>query len=188
MVAAMLDLAIHDPRIRCVSPNHIVHGRPPVPLKSGPVDYAITSGNLLHLDVWRVAGPFNEDYFIDCIDFDFSLRARQRGFAIHKASKALLRHELGQSFAVRRSFDRFYTQHSPLRRYYMFRNFLYLARTHGLREPRFVGRLFISHLLLLALLVVHEPQLKANFTFIGRAFWDFLRGRQGAYVRSALRK
>jgi rhamnosyltransferase len=182
MVAAMLDLTLRNPWVRCVSPNLVIHGRAPAAIKSGPVAYAITSGNLLHLDVWKAAGPFNEDYFIDCIDFDFSLRARQRGFAIHKAAQALLHHELGQYVAVRRRFEGFYTQHSPIRRYYMFRNFLYLARAHALREPRFIGKLFVSHLLLLALLLVYEPMLKKNLVYIGRGLLDFMRGRRGAYV------
>jgi rhamnosyltransferase len=182
MVTSLLALAEHNPSVRCISPNIALHGRPPQSLKAGPVDYAITSGNLIRLDVWKGAGPFNEDYFIDCVDFDFSLRARREGYAIHKAPAALLYHELGQELEVRRPFDRFYTQHSPLRRYYMFRNFMYLARAHVLLEPRFIGKLLLMHVLLLALMLVYEPMLKQNIRFICRGLVDFFLGRKGAYI------
>lgn len=181
MVHSMLQLARRTPGLRCVSPNIVVHGHPPESLRSGPVDYAITSGNLLHTDVWRLAGPFNEDYFIDCIDFDFSLRARAQGFEIHKDPQALLHHELGQRVEVRRPLERFYTQHSALRRYYMFRNFLFLAKTHGLREPKFIGKLLIAHILLALLIIFYEPQLKRNLRFIVRGVLDFMRHRSGVY-------
>lgn len=182
MVASMLALADHDMSVLCISPNIALHGRGPCSLQAGPVAYAITSGNLVHLDVWKAAGPFNEDFFIDCVDFDFALRVRRRGYTIHKAPAALLHHELGEGLKVRRPLDRFYTQHSPLRRYYMFRNFMYLARAHALHEPRFIGKLFVAHLLLLVLMLVYEPMLKQNIRLVGRGLLDFVRGRKGAYL------
>lgn len=181
MVRSMLDLANRTPGLRCISPNIVVHGHLPEKLRAGPVAYAITSGNLVHLDVWKAAGSYNEEYFIDCIDFDFSLRARAKGFVIHKDPQALLHHELGQRVEIRRPLERFYTQHSPLRRYYMARNFLALARTHVLREPKFIGKLFVAHILLAVLMVFYEPQLKLNLHFIARGVLDFLRRRSSAY-------
>ncbi len=180
MVQSLLELAQRN-QVQCVSPNLVVHGHPPSELKSGPVAYAITSGNLLRLEVWQAAGPYNEGYFIDCIDFDFSLRVRRCGFAIHKAPRALLHHELGHKVAVRRRFERFYTQHGPVRRYYMFRNFLFLARSHLLHEPAFIGKLLLSHLILLALMLRYEPMLRPNLGAIADGVLDFLRGRQGPY-------
>jgi rhamnosyltransferase len=182
MVAAMLELTSSDSRVGCVSPNLVDHGQAPQALRSGPVAYAITSGNLVHLDVWKAAGPFNEDYFIDCIDFDFSLRVRRHGFVILKAPKALLHHEVGQKVPARRPFQRFYTQHPPIRRYYMFRNFLYLTQAHALREPFFVGKLAVAHLLFVMLLFAYEPLLRVNLSYIGRGLLDFFRGRRGAYA------
>lgn len=181
MVETMLALARQDLSVRLLSPNIASHGEAPARLKSGPVSYAITSGNLVHLEVWRAAGPFNEDFFIDCIDFDFCLRAKRQGYVVHKVAGALLHHELGQKVSRRRRFERFYTQHSPLRRYYMFRNFFYLARSHALREPGFVAKLTVLQLFLFALILVYEPMLKMNLKFIGRGVLDFLCNRQGAY-------
>lgn len=184
MVAAMLELARRDPRVRSVSPNIALHGHAPTHRRSGPVSYAITSGNLVHMDVWRAAGPYNEGFFIDCIDFDFCLRARREGYTVHKAPDALLHHELGQKVERRRRFERFYTQHSAMRRYYMFRNFFFLARSHALREPRFIAKLAVSQLLLFVLIVAYEPRLRENLVFIGRGILDFLRNRQGAYGKA----
>lgn len=185
MVAALLAVTKANPSVRCVSPNIVQYGEQPASLKSGQVAYAITSGNLVHLDVWRAAGPFNEGYFIDCIDFDFSLRVRRRGFTIHKAAAAMLHHELGQKLQVRRPLDRFYTQHTPLRRYYMFRNFMHLSRAHVLHDPRFIGKLLAAHLLFLTLLLFYEPRLIINLRFIARGVRDFLMNRTGAYADPA---
>src|SRR5262249_34950057 len=141
----------------------------------------ITSGNLLHLDVWRRAGPYNERFFIDCIDFDFSLRARRCGFAIHKEPASLLWHELGQKTDLPAFVRRHYTQHPPLRRYYMFRNYLYLATAHARHAPAFIAKLSVSHVLLLILMMLYEPNLKENLRYIGRGITDFFRRRSGAY-------
>lgn len=181
MVATMLAVANRPGGPLCLSPNIALHGSPAQRRRSGPAAYAITSGNLVHLNVWRDAGPYNEAYFIDCIDFDFSLRARGAGYVIHKESAAILHHELGQDVEMPSRLKRFYTQHSPLRRYYMFRNFLYLAKEHLRREPYFIAKLFVAHGLLLVLMLFYEPRLLENLRYVARGIGDFFRGRSGAY-------
>jgi rhamnosyltransferase len=145
------------------------------------VRYAITSGNLVRLDVFDKAGLYDEDMFIDQIDFDFSLRVRKAGFNIYRIGKSVLHHELGDALAPRGFLGRFHTFHSPLRRYYSYRNFLQLAKRHGRDFPGFVLKLGLAHILQLLSIALYGRERARSFTFIARSVGDFLRGRGGPY-------
>lgn len=46
------------------------------------VSLAISSGSLLNLSVLKQIGWHNEKYFVDCVDYEFCVRARRCGFKI----------------------------------------------------------------------------------------------------------
>lgn len=46
------------------------------------VGLAISSGSLFNLPALRKIGWHSEKYFVDCVDYEFCLRARRRGFKI----------------------------------------------------------------------------------------------------------
>jgi rhamnosyltransferase len=46
------------------------------------VRLAISSGSLFNLSLLREIGWHNENYFVDCVDYEFCLRARRYGFKI----------------------------------------------------------------------------------------------------------
>lgn len=50
------------------------------------VRLAISSGSLFNLAVLEQIGWHNENYFVDCVDYEFCLRARRKGFRIGKVS------------------------------------------------------------------------------------------------------
>ena len=92
-------------------------------------DYLITSGTLLHSDVLKKVGFFNEDFFIDYVDVEWGLRAAKRGFNCYGICKAALYHQLGEQRVVainsRRTPPAY---HQPFRYYYITRNPFLLAR------------------------------------------------------------
>lgn len=145
------------------------------------VTYAITSGNLVRLDVYESAGPYDEGMFIDQIDFDFSLRARKAGFEIHRVADAILYHELGEAPSPRGLLGRFHTFHSPLRRYYGYRNFLYLARRHWRDFPGFIAKLALVHVMLIATIAIYGHERARSLRYIWRGVCDFFRNRTGPY-------
>ena len=55
----------------------------------------ITSGVLLSAKIVSIVGLMNEEYFIDCIDHDYSFRASSKGILIYKIADAKLTHNLG---------------------------------------------------------------------------------------------
>lgn len=88
------------------------------------VDYLIASGSLIALETLAVAGDMHEELFIDYIDIEWGIRARQKGFKHFGVCSAWMQHALGDS-AI--SFGRHRTAlHSPQRHYYHFRNAIWL--------------------------------------------------------------
>jgi rhamnosyltransferase len=101
----------------------------------------ITSGTLQSIPIWERLGGFREDYFIDCIDTEFCLRARARGLEIIQATEAALSHRIGtptQKWVMGRWMIP--TNHSPLRRYYVTRNRISLWRKYARSDGRFVAK------------------------------------------------
>lgn len=92
----------------------------------------ITSGCLTKVAPCLETGGFDENMFIDYVDFDMCYMLRERGYKILQSSYRGVLHELGNSF--RREFfgrEVIVTNHSPGRRYYYSRNVVYFIRKHS---------------------------------------------------------
>jgi rhamnosyltransferase len=160
------------------SPN----GATLIPAGSGLADarVVITSGSLLNLAAWRDVGPFREDFFIDEVDHEYALRMRRKGWLVKVTRRVLMDHTLG---SPRRhnlgGWQPVLSHHSALRRYYMVRNRVLLAREHLDFDPRFVcsqlGRSFRET----ASVLLFEPEKAAKLRAMAKGLADGLRGRAG---------
>jgi rhamnosyltransferase len=92
-----------------------------------PVDYLISSGSLIPIATLDVVGGMREDLFIDYVDIEWGLRARQKGFQSYGVCAAQMQHSLGDNPV--KFFKRSIPIHSPLRHYYHFRNAILLYRS-----------------------------------------------------------
>jgi rhamnosyltransferase len=72
------------------------------------VSYAITSGNMIAVDVALEIGGYDEIYFIDCVDFEFSLRLRRYGYEIFRVGDAKMAHRVGDETSVPFFLKKFY--------------------------------------------------------------------------------
>ena len=173
-----------DPRRVCLAPLRIEE-----PARAGgpvrEVRYAITSGNLVRMALFDKIGHYDEGFFIDCVDFDFCLRVRQRGHAIHHVPGAQLRHVVGERLPDGGVLSRFYQRHSPVRRYYMFRNYCYLAERYLVRFPGFILKLGALQALLAVLVGFRDPAPAASYRAIARGVRDYLARRVGPYPEPA---
>ena len=104
------------------------------------VPVAITSGMLVRRRALDDIGPFREDFFVDCIDQDYCLRARRAGWRVVQDRSVRLAHSLGETrwrgigpLRLRS------TQHPTWRLYWAGRNTVVLAREYWRREPRWVA-------------------------------------------------
>lgn len=140
----------------------------------------ITSGTLHSLAAYGAVGPFRDDFFIDCIDHEYTIRARTRGFAVLKSLVAPLRHRLGEP-ADHRLLGRVIkvSNHSPLRRYYRFRNTTVLAKAYLREDPAWILQLLWRQARSLLFAVLLEDDKRAKLAHAARGLADGLRGRMG---------
>ena len=112
------------------------NGRPGVMLDPASAELAevrtvITSGSLLNLRCYEMIGGFCEKYFIDMVDTEYCYRARKNGYVILVSSMPLMEHSVGTLQKIRLLGREFaFSQHSPLRQYYIFRNTLYMVKQY----------------------------------------------------------
>jgi rhamnosyltransferase len=100
---------------------------------------AISSGSLIPIALFEKVGVMNEDLCIDNVDYDFCLRVLKHGKKIVAVRDALLNHQLGHCRDHHMVGMRITTtNHSPMRRYYIYRNRLRLWRLHGAAIPAYV--------------------------------------------------
>ena len=103
-------------RIPCTDDNNII-----------PVDCLIASGALIPVDVFDTVGLMRADWFIDYIDTEWCLRARQYSRECYGVCSAKMSHSIGENpfYFMGRAFP----VHSPLRHYYQIRNAIFLIKT-----------------------------------------------------------
>lgn len=93
----------------------------------------ITSGSIIHLNLFDQVGGFDEALFIDQVDFEYCFRAILKGFRIIQFENIFLNHSLGE-LSVHRSLKSFKNTkrslHSPVRIYYMTRNYFYIRKIY----------------------------------------------------------
>ncbi len=150
-----------------------------VPPRDQQVELCITSGNLVRLAVYRAVGLYDEGFFVDAVDFDFCLRLRGAGFQIWRVATATMRHQLGEPTKIPRIARRFYARHPPLRRYYMARNFLYLARRHLQHHPFTVAKIGVSNFIQGIMCIFLDRNPYGSLRAIAHGIRDFRLGVVG---------
>jgi rhamnosyltransferase len=138
-------------------------------------EYLIASGSLIPIGVLDRVGLMDEAYFVDQVDIEWCLRARQSGFAMYCAPLARLDHMIGDEVVSFWLFGRReIAVHSPLRDYFYFRNSLRLIRRKNTARPwrRFWARRLVR-LLVVQSLFVPPRMARARAMFKGIA--DALR-------------
>lgn len=91
----------------------------------------ITSGSLINVKIAKEIGGFLDFLFIDSVDFEFCLRMRINGYKIFKLNNCYIDHKLGNITQYKFFFFKIYTtNHNPVRRYYQYRNSLYVHKKY----------------------------------------------------------
>lgn len=143
-----------------------------------PCDVLITSGTLIRLAVIEQTGMLCEEFFIEHVDTEWSLRARFHGFSLFGVCSARMLHTLGDS-ALRLPFLRRPVQlYRPQRYYYSFRNAVLLWRL-----PQAVLPWKLNELKRLAIRVVllgiFAPERLKRLRMMGLGLWHGFLGKSG---------
>lgn len=157
------------PFIKRISPENLL----------SPVEasFIISSGSLMRTSVLDIIGMMNEELFVDYIDVEWSFRAKKRGFGVYVSPKAFMDHQIGDNRVS--IFGRMISVHSPIRRYYLTRNSIFMLRCpyvswgYKLREFVFnIFRIFIFSL-------ISQDRIKyLKFSF--RGLKDGIKGKFGS--------
>lgn len=96
----------------------------------------ITSASFNNVAVWKAIGGFNDDLFIDYVDFEYCCRAREFGYKIFRVNNAILLHRLGNMETHDIPNKTIHvTNHSASRKYYYSRNACCCHRWHKKEYP-----------------------------------------------------
>lgn len=149
---------------------------------SEKVNHLITSGSILNLNLVSVIGGFDENLFIDEVDFEFCLRSISKGFLIIRFRNVFLNHNLGKT-SFHRSFKTTKLTprvlHSPLRMYYITRNFFYVQSKY---RTTFRNEINLKRKLLLNRLknnIIYNNGRFAVIKYMIKGFGDYRKNRMG---------
>lgn len=146
------------------------------------VPTVITSGSLTNTRAFELVGGFEESFFIDYIDHNFSFRLRKQGFLVAECPGVRLEHRLGDSRPHQVLFKRFFaTHHSPLRRYYITRNRVQFYKEFFFIDPAWVLVDFIYMFKELIKIILAESQKTQKLKSVIQGFYDGMVGRTGPF-------
>ncbi len=137
----------------------------------------ISSGSAISAAAYRKLGAFREDYFIEYIDIEYSLRAVSQNVPVYMNAAVTMRQTTGK---IERHGDKYTTNHVAWRRYYGARNAVHCLYLHRASW----GLHWVSGLLafLQVLRVLqYEPQKLKKITAITCGYLDGLFGLLGTF-------
>lgn len=102
------------------------------------VSYCIASGSLISMTAIEEVGGLCEEMFIDGLDVEWCLRARNKGYKIYQTKNTYLDHSLGDGTKRR------IMSHSPNREYFIMRNSILMARKSNIPMGYRIRKAFIS--------------------------------------------
>jgi rhamnosyltransferase len=113
------------------------HKRFPLPVRIDghttgmiPTLCIISSGSAISAAAYRRLGAFREDYFIECVDVEYSLRAASQNVSVYMIAGVTIQQTTGQ---IERHGKLFTTNHAAWRRYYGTRNAIHCLRLYRSR-------------------------------------------------------
>lgn len=150
---------------------------PVADLTSGlfPTLGVISSGSMVSAAAYRRVGPFREDYFIDYLDGDYSMRARRAGVPIYLNAGVTLRQSFGN---ITRHGKLFSTNHPAWRRYYVARNCVHCFRTY----PEYVRLHWLSSIVVLqqvVMVLLFEAGKRKKLLALAAGYMDGIGDRLG---------
>ena len=137
------------------------------------VDVITSSGTAATAVTFNIAGRMDEDFFIDLVDIEWSLRCRKNNIPIRVVPTAVMKHSIGETsinFGFMRGFI-----HSPERCYYRIRNCFLLFKKENipfLLASKGILSAFIHHIILFVF-------VKNKVNYVKNYFFAILHGIRG---------
>ena len=142
----------------------------------------ITSGNIISVNNAIAIGGFDEELFIDEVDFEFCYRGSLNGYVNYIFFKDVyLKHRLGNPIKIRLMNKTFETMnHNFLRKYYIARNRCYVYKKYKFMDEKFFYKLYIKqNFYMFWQIVFIESDKWRKLRYFVKGIIDFYIGRMG---------
>lgn len=134
-------------------------------------DHLISSGSLIRLDIFNQVGFMMEELFIDFVDIEWGMRAKQQGYFCYIANNVLMKHSIGDKSVKIPLTKRYLSIHSDFRKYFIIRNAFFLILYSNMRLNWKVVQVPKTFLYLTLLCIFVSPRLN-NIKIFLLAFKD----------------
>nr|WP_224745933.1 glycosyltransferase family 2 protein [Neiella litorisoli] len=145
------------------------------------VEYTLSSGSFVKLDVFEEVGLFHAPLFIDSVDHEFCWRLSTCGYKVLIDEELKLPHMLGE----KRRDNTFVTVNvpAPIRHYYVFRNWIHLCKQKHV-PYQFKTRTLLRMPLKATYFICFESPRRQRLKYIAKGVWHGLIGKLGRYPSS----
>jgi rhamnosyltransferase len=145
------------------------------------------SGFFIPMATFAAIGMFEAGFFIDCVDSEFTARARTAGYSVLAGHGCEVGHRLGRRLPARfmgrsvrlRGNELSFNYYSPVRMYYIMRNGTTLTRRYLPKAPGWVLRRLLEDAKAQVLRFSFSPDRRQLAVAAWAGFRDSLRGRHG---------
>ncbi|NBM91397.1 rhamnosyltransferase [Proteus sp. G2658] len=149
-------------------------------IKDEPIQatFIIASGSLISASVLRDIGKMKNELFIDYIDVEWCLRAKNKGYSVYITPHASMAHTIGDRRI--KLLHRTISVHSPLRRYYLIRNSIIISKINYIPIGYKIRELFFNPIRFAVSLYTSKEKLKViKYTWF--AILDGIKGISGPF-------
>lgn len=139
---------------------------------------------LVPVEVLKKVGLMRDELFIDYIDIEWCLRTASNGYSLYAIPDAKMSHTIGDE---RKLFlGREVSIHSPLRRYYLARNSIYMMRLSYVPIGyKFREAIFSTIRTIMFVACVDKKDCILNISYVdGRmGFWGYMESLRVKFLR-----
>ena len=141
----------------------------------------MTSGNLVNLEIWKKIGGYKDEFFIDGIDIEYCMNLHKHGYHILRINTIEIEHNLGDIFYKNIRGRLFLcTNHAPIRRYYIMRNYHYIKDMYEKYDPGYCYSLISQKHNMIGVLLFEKQKIKKIRMYL-RGYKDYKKGIKGKY-------
>lgn len=173
---------LNKENIAIISPDHYIKPEELAKIEKFVVIEELevmASGNLVSVSDWELLGGFNVDLFIDEVDNEFCLRLNLIGKKVVKIKNCFLFHNLG--YMKKNWTGREFHFHSPIRYYYMYRNFFYMKERYEQYFPEWIAKKQKYMRKLPKYLLFYGDNTLKSWKFIYKGYMAYKKGEMGIY-------
>lgn len=154
------------------------------------------SGFVIPSPTLAAIGTFDAGFFIDCVDSEFTARARAAGYNIIVGEGCEVGHRLGARIPAKawgrqvrlRGIEVSFNYYSPFRMYYIMRNGTTLVRRYWRSNPAWILRRLTEDFKAQLLRFSFSPDRKYLAMAAWHGFLDSCRGKQGRISQELLNR